>query len=114
MQLMQSTKGSTAMETSTKSPRRVEAGRQNGALRRPWSADDRQHQRERCRVNQPWKASTGPRTQAGKARAAANGQRNKPNPESVRQLQLQMADTYSFLGMMASLRKQVTTAGSRP
>jgi RNA repair, ligase-Pnkp-associating, region of Hen1 len=49
--------------------------------------EQRQRQRERCLSGKPWKASTGPRTPAGKARAAANGRRNPPNPQSVRQKQ---------------------------
>ena len=109
---MASTNGSMAMETSTKNPKRVAAGRRNAALRRPWTDEARQRQRERCLVTKPWKASTGPRTHQGKSRVAANGIRHKPDPESVRQLQKQLAGQYGFLGMMQTMRRQLM-AGMR-
>jgi len=43
---------------------------------RIWTEEARKAQAEAIRRWQPWKASTGPRTEAGKARSAANA--NKP------------------------------------
>jgi len=40
--------------------------------RRPWPAKRRQKQAENCLKNKPWEGSTGPKTDAGKARVALN------------------------------------------
>ena len=70
-----------------KNPLRVAAGRKNGCKRRPWGPEDRQRLRELALRNKPWKPSTGPRSEEGKYRSAANGWHHKPraclmNPKS--------------------------------
>src|SRR5687767_2474107 len=54
--------------------------RQSGAprKRRPkgWTPERRALQAELTRIAQPWRHSTGPRTDAGKARVAMNGLRH--------------------------------------
>jgi hypothetical protein len=100
-------------EISTKNPKRVAAGRRNGPLRRPRSPEERQRLRELCLANKPWKSSTGPRTVKGKLRAAGNGNRNQPDPDSIRQIRLQLKDTHDFIGSMQSLRREVC-AGQHP
>lgn len=37
-----------------------------------WTPERRAAQAERCRRNKPWKNATGPKTEAGKARASLN------------------------------------------
>jgi hypothetical protein len=41
-----------------------------------WTPERRARQAERIRLAQPWKHSTGPKTEAGKARVAMNGLRH--------------------------------------
>ena len=54
-----------------------------------WSAERRAKQAELIVASQPWKKSTGPKTDAGKARSAANalkhGFRSRPFIERVRE-----------------------------
>ena len=77
----------------SKNPKRVKAGKLNGALRRPWSDAERQRQRERCLELQSWKHSTGPRSVEGKAISSLNSSGNMPIPKSVRQVPPEVADT---------------------
>lgn len=37
-----------------------------------WTEERRRAQAERCRANKPWDKSTGPKTEAGKARVSMN------------------------------------------
>ena len=90
-----------------KNPRRVAAGKINDRLRRPWAPEDRQRQRQNCRHLEPWQFSTGPRTTAGKKRAAANGRRNQLKPGSLRHCRASVADVGSLVGQMADLRKSL-------
>ena len=55
-----------------KSEARVAAGRINALRRRTWNAKQREAARERALKQQPWKNSTGPRSQTGRERSAAN------------------------------------------
>ena len=50
-------------------------------MSRKWSDEQRRQQAERIRQWQPWRNSTGPRTRAGKRKAAKNRVR-KPNPRA--------------------------------
>ena len=73
-----------------KPPRKAARG---PSKRRPkrsgWSPERRARQAEVIRALQPWKKSTGPRTDAGKARTAANalkhGFRSRPFIERIRE-----------------------------
>ncbi len=58
-----------------KNPRRQAAGKRNQALRRGLSDAGRDRLREAALSHRPWELSTGPRSVAGKAIAAANGKR---------------------------------------
>lgn len=42
-----------------------------------WSLERRQQQALRCRQTQPWKKSTGPRSELGKARSSLNSRSNR-------------------------------------
>lgn len=56
-------------------PKRVAAGKRNRQLRGPWSEASLQRLREAARANQPWLASTGPRSQRGKQIVSKNAVR---------------------------------------
>lgn len=69
-----------------KNPRRQAAGKRNQALRRGLSEAGRDRLREAALSHRSWELSTGPRTVAGKAIAAANGKRRQKGRYSVREL----------------------------
>ena len=69
-----------------KNPRRQAAGKRNQALRRGLSEAGRDRLREAVLNLRPWELSTGPRSVAGKAIAAANGKRRQKGRYSVREL----------------------------
>ena len=54
-------------------PRRQAAGRRNRLLRCSLTPEGRERLRQTALKNRPWKLSTGPRTEEGKKRSAANG-----------------------------------------
>jgi len=56
-------------------PRRVAAGKRNRALRGPLSVEGVERLREAAKKNQPWHASTGPRSLPGKKIASQNAVR---------------------------------------
>ena len=75
-----------------KNPRRQAAGKRNQTLRRGLSEAGRDRLREATLSHRPWELSTGPRSVAGKAIAAANGKRRQKGRYSVRELrQFRMA-----------------------
>lgn len=84
---------------------RQRAGQKNWQKRRPWSAEDRQRQRQNCLRSQPWRYATGPRTPEGKEQARRNGYRHLPNPQSLRQLRRGVREeTDAMISVMAELR----------
>ena len=87
-----------------KDPRCVAAGKRNQQKRGPWTAEQRERVRQAIYKTRPWEKSTGPRTQAGKTRSAANG----PNHRRKRKKKLSaVADANTLVAQMAALRKQV-------
>jgi hypothetical protein len=61
-------------------PRRVAAGRLNRQKRKGFTPEGRERLHRAALENRPWLHATGPRTQQGKARAAANGKLLKARP----------------------------------
>jgi hypothetical protein len=55
--------------------------------------------------NQPWRRSTGPRTQAGKAKVAANGKSRQKGAQSVREMHGDLASVRELLTAMANARR---------
>jgi hypothetical protein len=55
--------------------------------------------------NQPWTHSTGPRTVAGKAQAAANGKKRQLGPWSIRESRRELADVRSLIGDLQQTRR---------
>lgn len=45
---------------------------------RTWTQEQRRRQAEKIKLWQPWRQSTGPRTEAGKARASRNAYKDSP------------------------------------
>jgi hypothetical protein len=90
-----------------KSPARVEAGRRNRQARGPLTEAGRQVLRESALRHQPWQWSTGPRTEEGKRRAAANGRCSGKNAPSQHQLRPGLADIYRLLTEMGGARRAV-------
>ena len=88
-------------------PRRVAAGKRNRALRKGLTDEGRRRLQEAARRNQPWMHSTGPKTSAGKARAAQNAKNLQLGPLSVREIKRDLADLRGLLGDMRANRRMV-------
>ena len=93
------------VDSLTKNPNRVRAGRLNQRKCRPWTPERRERARERALRHRPWQFSTGPRTSAGKRRVAANGRSRQTGHRSIRQLRAEVADVDSLTALMAGLRR---------
>jgi hypothetical protein len=92
----------------TLSPRQI-AGRLNQQKRLGLTPAGRERLRQTALANRPWRFSTGPRTAAGKARAAANGRRRTTGVYSIRELRSVVADIGSVVSQMRDLRHSLTT-----
>jgi len=97
-------------------PKRVAAGRANRKLRGPITGAGRQRLRETALANQPWRFSTGPRTPAGKRKAAANGKTRQIGPVSVREAKAEVAGVRSLVALMQDARDAIArqAQGDRP
>jgi hypothetical protein len=93
--------------TARPNPRRVLAGRLNRAKRKPLTAEARERLRRAALEHRPWRFATGPRTAAGKARAALNGKRRQKGPLSVREVRRDLADVRDLLREMRDSRSLV-------
>jgi hypothetical protein len=92
-------------------PRRVLAGRRNRALRKGLTPQGRERLRLAALQHQPWRFSTGPRGDEGKARAAQNGRWRQQGPVSLRQVRAGLAELRGLLEEMRSCR--ALAAGAR-
>lgn len=87
---------------------RQQAGKKNWKNRRPWSAEDRERQRQNCLRQQPWRHSTGLRTPEGREQSRINGYQHVANPDSARQLRQSVrAETDAMISVMAEMRHYV-------
>jgi hypothetical protein len=69
------------------------------------SPEARERLRQAALRNQPWRASTGPRTTAGKVKSAANGKRRQLAEHSVREVRRSLAElTTVALGLSQARR----------
>lgn len=75
----------------TPNAKRVAAGKVNRAKRKGLTEAGVERLRQAALANGPWKHSTGPRTAAGKARAAANSMARQKGPESARAAEREVA-----------------------
>lgn len=92
----------------TPNPKRVAAGKRNRALRKGLTPDGVERLRQAALACRPWEMSTGPRTAAGKARAAANGLARAKGPESVRGAHREVAELRGLFARMAAAREMLT------
>jgi hypothetical protein len=84
---------------------RVEAGRRGQLRRRGLTPEGRARLQAAAIRNRPWTHSTGPRTSAGKARSAANGQRRQKGELSVRQLRAELGACVALIHRMRASRR---------
>ena len=69
--------------------------------------DHREKLRQAMLARRPWVHSTGPRTEAGKQRAAQNGRATQKAERSVRQLRAELAPVTALAREMASTRDKL-------
>jgi hypothetical protein len=91
-------------ESAGPNPRRVAAGRLNRTKRGEVSPEGKQRLREAALRSQLWTRSTGPRTAAGKARAARNGKKRQIGSRSVRELRAEMAGIMAEIASIRAVR----------
>lgn len=94
-------------ESRSPSPRRVAAGKRNQLLSRGLSDRGRERLRESALRSQPWQHATGPRSDPGKARVAANGKLRKKGQLSVRDLRAQLRDARSSIKTVRRLLSEL-------
>ena len=96
--------------SSGPSPRRVRAGRLNRQKRGPLTPEGKQRLCEAAQRHRPWEHATGPRTPAGKARAARNGKQRQCGPRSVREIRADLAEVAHLIGSMRQSRNTMAQA----
>ncbi len=69
--------------------------------------DRREKLLEAMLARRPWVHSTGPRTKAGKQRAAQNGRATQKAERSVRQLRAELAPVTALAREMAETRDEI-------
>ena len=92
------------IEATARNPRRVVAGRRNRALRRGLTDAGRERLRESTSRFQPWRFSTGPKSDAGRRQVAANGKVRQMGLLSVRERRVLMAELTADLETFRQLR----------
>ena len=100
---------------SGKNANRVKAGSRNRLKRGPLTAEGRQRLQEAARQNRPWEHSTGPKTIAGKAKAAANGRARQSGPKSRRQIRKEVLAEAKQITELSRIRSDLerSIAGSK-
>jgi hypothetical protein len=93
--------------TGGASLRRVEAGRQNRTKRGALTSVGLQRLRDSAVRTKPWVHSTGPRTEAGKARVAMNGRKRQKGCLSVRDLRASVSDVNLLIRRMKEHRGSI-------
>ena len=97
----------TRKSAPTANPRRRAAGKRNRAKRGPLTEEGRARLRAAALRAKPWRSATGPRTPAGKARAAANGKVRQRGPLSYREARAEIAKLRQLIGVMRALCESV-------
>jgi hypothetical protein len=100
---------------SGKNPKRVAAGKRNRKKRGPLTEEGLSRLREAALENRPWEHSTGPKTVAGKAKAAANGRARQSGPKSRRQIRKEVMTEVEQLTELSRIRGDLerSIAGSK-
>jgi hypothetical protein len=71
------------------------------------SADRREKRRQTTLAVRPWEHATGPRTEAGKQRAAQNGKVRQRGELSVRDLRAALGPVLALAQQMATTRDEI-------
>jgi hypothetical protein len=79
----------------------------NRSKQAPLGDEGRQRLREAALQNQPWRFSTGPKTEGGKAIAAQNGRKKQMGQQSIRQIRASLFEVNEMLVQMQELRKSI-------
>jgi hypothetical protein len=104
---MATSTGRTSVNQHTPNPKRVLAGKLNHQKRGPFTAEGRERLRRAALANRPWEHATGPRTPAGKSRAAQNCKAREKGEESGREIRDTLAEVVALAGDMATTRRRV-------
>lgn len=88
-------------------PRRVAAGKLNRSKRKGLTPEGRARLRQAALRGRPWRFSTGPRTEPGKATASLNGKRRQVGTLSVRELRAELSALRELVAQMAEARSVV-------
>jgi hypothetical protein len=91
----------------TPNPKRVAAGKLNRQKRRGLTPEGRERLRQAALANQPWQHSTGPRTAAGKIKAAVNGKRRQTAEQSVRERHRSLAEFTTLTQGLSQARRLI-------
>ena len=100
-------------------PRRsaAKAGARTKRTHKTWSPERRAKQAELIRASKPWLKSTGPRTEEGKARCAANalkhGFRSRAFIEQVRQERQLIRDAGAIIALAKTILHTVEARSKR-
>ena len=89
-----------------KNPKRVAAGRRNRTLRGTLSDTARQLLSEAAHRTRPWEHATGPTSETGKAKSAANGGANQKENSSDNSYPM-VDKAKDILSSMSAIRKQL-------
>jgi len=95
------------------SPRQI-AGKLNQLKRGSLTAAGRQRLHDAALTNRPWRFSTGPKSAAGKVRAAANGKVRQTRELSVREIRAATADVRNMIHGMSELPRLMAEASNPP
>lgn len=101
--------GSSKDQPTQPNPNRVAAGRRNRAKRGELTEAGRDRLRKAAIAHRPWRFASGPKTDAGKARAAQNGKARQSGPKSVREVRDELSEIRDLLREMKSTRGEVET-----
>jgi hypothetical protein len=83
-------------------------------MRQGLTPEGRERLRRAALAHRPWEHATGPRTEAGKARSAANGKVRQKGPTSVREQRSGLRATRLLCQAMQSMRKVLAAVSSGP
>lgn len=70
-----------------------------------WTEERRKAQAERCRANKPWKNSTGPKSEDGKARSSMNAYKNGGQEAAMKLLKEALFHNAEFLRLVQTLHE---------